>query len=334
MKETIQVFDYAERIGKALPRGILLNTGGDGFNSMVIGWGHLGLVWSLPTFVVYVREHRYTKARLDKTREFTVSVPLGDPDPEITRICGTLSGRDTDKAAAARLTLEAPRTIGTPGIAEYPLTLECRVLYAQAQVLADIPEEIRRRMYPQDLDSSHPLANRDAHTAYIGQIVDAYIIRPEETFSAGDASVTLRAMAPADYDQVWGLWMSCKNMGFNTTDDSREGVEKLLRRNPGTSFVALSGDRVIGVILAGQDGRRGYIYHACTAEAWRGRGIASRLVQRALDALKQAGIHKVALLVFQYNEAGNAFWEKMGFTRREDVAYRNRLLSALVRIDT
>ena len=146
--------------------------------------------------------------------------------------------------------------------------------------------------------------------------------------------MNLRPMTIADYDRVWALWMSCRNMGFNTTDDAREGVEKLLRRNPGTSFVALSGENVVGVILTGQDGRRGYVYHACVAEAWRGRGIASRLTERALDALKQAGIHKVALLVFQYNEAGNAFWEKMGFTRREDVAYRNRLLSALVRIDT
>ncbi len=176
MKVRIDPFDYAETITKALKPGVLLNTNGEKFNSMVIGWGHLGVVWGLPTFVVYVREHRYTKAQLDKTEEFTVSVPLGEPDPHITRVCGSLSGRDVDKAQEARLTLAPAEKIHTPAVKEYPLTLECRVLYSQRQELARIPEDIRRAAYPQDVDASHPLANCDAHTAYIGQIVDAYII--------------------------------------------------------------------------------------------------------------------------------------------------------------
>ena len=95
MKETINVNEYANRIYDALSRGILLNTNGDKFNSMVIGWGHLGRLWNLPTFVVYVREGRYTKGQLDKTGEFTISVPEGMPDAEINRICGSLSGRNT-----------------------------------------------------------------------------------------------------------------------------------------------------------------------------------------------------------------------------------------------
>ncbi len=94
----------------------------------------------------------------------------------INRICGTLSGKDIDKAAEAKLTLVEPETNSTPGILEYPLTLECRVLYSQKQDLAGIPEEIRKRSYPQDVDSSCPLANRDAHIAYIGEIVDAYLM--------------------------------------------------------------------------------------------------------------------------------------------------------------
>lgn len=177
MKEKINAFDYAEHIAKALSRGILLNTNGDKFNSMVIGWGHLGVVWSLPTFVVYVRQGRYTRAQLDDTREFTISVPLEGPSAEINRVCGSLSGRDVDKVREAGLTLEEPATIRTPGIREYPLTLECKVLYAQKQDLEEIPERIRSRMYPQDVDGTYPMSNRDAHTAYIGQIVDAYIIR-------------------------------------------------------------------------------------------------------------------------------------------------------------
>ena len=65
MKEPIDVFDYSEKIMKALRRGILLNTNGDKFNSMVISWGHFGIIWGQPTFAVYVRENRYTKAQLE-----------------------------------------------------------------------------------------------------------------------------------------------------------------------------------------------------------------------------------------------------------------------------
>ena len=144
---------------------------------MVISWGHFGIIWGEPTFVVYVREHRYTKAQLDKTREFTLSIPLDKPDPLISRVCGSLSGRQVDKAAEANLTLVNAETNNTPAVAEYPLTLECKVLYTQKQELSLIPEDIRRTSYPQDVDSSNPLANRDPHTAYIGKIVNAYIIR-------------------------------------------------------------------------------------------------------------------------------------------------------------
>lgn len=177
MKEKILVSDYAQKIMEDLPKGILLNTSGDKFNAMVIGWGHLGVVWSRPTFEVFVRENRYTKSQLDKTGEFTISVPLEQPIPEITKICGSQSGHNIDKAEAAHLTLEEPEIIHTPGIQEYPLTLECKVLYAQKQDLTKLPEDIQLRMYPQDVDGSNPMANRDAHTAYIGEIVDAYIIR-------------------------------------------------------------------------------------------------------------------------------------------------------------
>ena len=177
MKEKINVTDYANLITKALPKGILLNTNGDKFNAMVIGWGHLGTLWSRPTFHVYVRQSRYTKAQLDKTGEFTVSVPLNQPDADINRICGWQSGRDIDKAAAAGLELESAEVIRTPGIRQYPLTIECRILYAQDQELPKIPEDIRNRMYPQDVDGTYPMANRDCHTMYVGEIVDAYIIR-------------------------------------------------------------------------------------------------------------------------------------------------------------
>lgn len=177
MKEKIKITEYAQKITEALPKGILLNTKAEKFNSMVIGWGALGTVWGRPAFTVYVREHRYTKAQLDASGEFTISIPLGEPVPSIARICGSQSGHDIDKAAEAHLTLEDPKIINVPGIKEYPLTLECKVLYSQEQELAKIPQDIRERMYPQDVDGSFPMANRDAHTAYIGEILAAYIIR-------------------------------------------------------------------------------------------------------------------------------------------------------------
>lgn len=177
MKERIQITDYLAHILKALPRGILLNTQGDKFNSMVIGWGNLGVIWGVWTFVAYVRESRYTKAVLDATGEFSISVPLDAPIPLITRVCGAQSGYNVDKVVQAGLTLVEPNAIKTPGVKEYPLTLECRTLYTERQNLALLPETIRKQMYPENVDGTAVGANRDPHTAYIGQIVDAYIIK-------------------------------------------------------------------------------------------------------------------------------------------------------------
>lgn len=144
----------------------------------------------------------------------------------------------------------------------------------------------------------------------------------------------IRVMNTEDYDRVYALWMSCKNMGFNNLDDSRQGIEKYLKRNPSTCFVAEQDDSIVGVILAGHDGRRGFIHHMAVAEHFRRQGIAADLLDQALAALKEEGINKAALLVFNRNEAGNAFWERQGFTARDDVTYRNKTLTEMIRIDT
>ena len=144
----------------------------------------------------------------------------------------------------------------------------------------------------------------------------------------------IRTMTIADYEKVYALWMSCKNMGFNDIDDSKEGIARFLERNPNTSFVAIENDELQGIILGGHDGRRGYIYHMSVAENHRKKGIGSALVEKCLESFKNEKISKVALLVFKYNETGNAFWEKQGFILREDINYRNISLRELVRIDT
>ena len=176
MKEKIELTGWAQKITEALPKGILLNTMGDKFNTMVIAWGGMGTCWGLPVFTVYVREHRYTKAQLDKTGEFTISVPVGGYDPQILKICGGRSGRDTDKIKEAGLTLVDAETISVPAIKELPLTLECRVMYVQKQDLAALSEEINQTMYPRDVDGTAVGANRDPHVTFFGEIVDAYII--------------------------------------------------------------------------------------------------------------------------------------------------------------
>lgn len=145
----------------------------------------------------------------------------------------------------------------------------------------------------------------------------------------------IRKMAINDYDYVYQLWMSCSGMGLNNLDDSRDGISRFLTRNPDTCFVALDDtNHIIGVILAGNDGRRGYIYHTAVHPNHRKQGIAKKLVQQTFDALDSLGINKVALVVFSRNEAGNLFWEKMGFTAREDLTYRNKVITEMVRIDT
>ena len=145
----------------------------------------------------------------------------------------------------------------------------------------------------------------------------------------------IRPMTIAHYDALRALWLATPGMGLNNLDDSREGIARYLARNPRTSFVATeNGFDVIGAIMCGHDGRRGYIYHTCVRADRQGEGVGRALVEAALDALKAEGIHKAALVVFDRNEGGNAFWERMSFTTREDLTYRNKTLTEMERIDT
>ena len=144
--------------------------------------------------------------------------------------------------------------------------------------------------------------------------------------------IDYRLMSIEDYKQCYDLWIKCGN-GLNDKDDSPEGIDKYLKRNPTTSFVATCDGKVVGVILCGHDGRRGIIQHACVSPDYRRLGIGNRLVELALEALKKEGINKVLLVAFKKNEGGNAFWEAQGFTLREDLNYRNKALAEMVRID-
>ena len=139
--------------------------------------------------------------------------------------------------------------------------------------------------------------------------------------------VTVRSMQIEDYDQVYALWMTIHGFSIRTIDDSREGVERFLKRNPGISVVAEMDGRVVGAILCGHDGRRGCLYHVCVQEDYRMQGIGRAMVVHCMNALQQEGINKVSLIAFTKNDIGNAFWKQIGWTKREDLNYYDFVLN-------
>ena len=176
MKRKIEVFDYAGEIMKRLAKGVLLTTKANGkVNTMSISWGALGIEWNKPIFTTYVREGRFTRELLDANGEFTVNIPMDGSDLSLIGKCGSVSGRDTDKIAANNLTLVDGDLVSVPAIKEYPLTLECRIVYKQLQDKNAISEADKARFYP-DLPSTNCAGNRDYHIAYFGEIVAAYIV--------------------------------------------------------------------------------------------------------------------------------------------------------------
>ena len=175
MREKIDVTEYAPTILRELPQGVLLTASSDGrANPMTIGWGTLGVEWGKQLFVAYVRSSRFTYGLIEKSGEFTVSVPVrtGEKDydrlvREILAVCGSKSGRDMDKVAELGLTLVEGEEVAAPAVQELPLTLECRVLYKDEQDESRLPEDLRERHYSTDAP----------HTAYYAEIVSAYLLR-------------------------------------------------------------------------------------------------------------------------------------------------------------
>ena len=137
-KHHIDLNEYANDILKALPKGILLTT----------------KVGSKPVFVTYVREGRFTREQLDTNPEFTVNVPIGDFDRKIIAVCGGKSGRDMDKIQEAGLTPVDAEKVTAPAIKEFPLTLECKVIYRQKQDLDALHCDRKADMYPQHVDGT------------------------------------------------------------------------------------------------------------------------------------------------------------------------------------
>ena len=131
----------------------------------------------------------------------------------------------------------------------------------------------------------------------------------------------IREMKIEDYDNVFALWKTIKGFGIRSMDDSKEGIERFLKWNPGLSVVAEEDGKIVGAILCGSDGRRGCLYHVCVHKDYRRQGIGKTMVIWCMEKLKELQINKVSLIAFTQNDIGNAFWKEIGWTKREDLNY-------------
>jgi N-acetylglutamate synthase len=139
--------------------------------------------------------------------------------------------------------------------------------------------------------------------------------------------MNIKEMTIGDYDKVLALWISCADEGVHVDEDadSRQNIAAYLMRHPGMSFVAWEGDQLVGAVLCGTDGRRGYLNHLAVDKAYRGKGIGRQLAERSLAALKEAGIDKCHIFVLKDNAAGQAFWAHNGWVLRDTFVVMSHL---------
>lgn len=140
-------------------------------------------------------------------------------------------------------------------------------------------------------------------------------------------TIQIREMIPDDFAKVMALWQASEGVGLSDDDDTPQGLERYLDRNPGLSFVAIDDGNPVGAVLCGQDGRRGYINHLAVAGSHRTRGIGKALIDRCLEALQILGIRKCHIMVFRNNQSAIAFWAKTGWFRRDDLILMSRWIS-------
>jgi ribosomal protein S18 acetylase RimI-like enzyme len=132
------------------------------------------------------------------------------------------------------------------------------------------------------------------------------------------APFPINLMQPDDYDAVFALWERCEGIGL-TPSDNREAVGTFLARNPGLSFVARHDGIIVGAVLCGHDGRRGYLYHLAVAPEHRHKGLGKAIVKECLSRLAVAGIQKATIFVYGHNDSGQQFWRRVGWKHRADL---------------
>ncbi len=139
------------------------------------------------------------------------------------------------------------------------------------------------------------------------------------------SSIDLRVMEPNDYQFVHALWDSCEGIGRSKAD-SEPRIRQFLAQNPGLSHAACEGDRIVGTILCGEDGRRGYLHHLAVHPAFRRRGIGGMLVRNCLETLARKNIQKCHLFIFRENHEGMEFWENEGWSQRDDLQIMSKFI--------
>lgn len=137
----------------------------------------------------------------------------------------------------------------------------------------------------------------------------------------------IKRMTMDDYEKLFEMWKNTPNMGLRSLDDSKEGISLFLKRNPTTNFVAYDDDKLIGTILCGHDGRRGYIYHTVVLPEYRRQGIATNLVDMAVKALQEEGITRVCLNVMETNEQGKKFWIDRGWEKKDFLGFYSKAIT-------
>ncbi|WP_340481275.1 GNAT family N-acetyltransferase [Vibrio anguillarum] len=130
--------------------------------------------------------------------------------------------------------------------------------------------------------------------------------------------ITIREMDISDYDSVIDLWCQTESLSLRDAD-FKQSIESYLNRNSGLSFVALSGNKIIGAVLVGTDGRRGYLQHLAVSSEFRGQKIGKALVEKSVDALTSIGVSKTHLFVYSNNVNAQDFYEKLGWFPRDEI---------------
>lgn len=137
----------------------------------------------------------------------------------------------------------------------------------------------------------------------------------------------IKLMTIDDYEALFMLWKNTPNMGLRSLDDSRDGISRFLNRNPNTNFVACEDNKLVGAILCGHDGRRGYIYHTVVLPEYRRRGIASSLIETAVEALRKEEITRVCLNVMESNAQGKKFWLSKGWDKKAFLGFYSKAIT-------
>jgi putative acetyltransferase len=140
--------------------------------------------------------------------------------------------------------------------------------------------------------------------------------------------IDILPMGLADFHQVVDLWQNTEGVGLNESD-SRSNIESYLNRNPGMSFVARNGEQLVGAVLCGHDGRRGYLHHLAVARSHRGQKIGKQLVEACLRRLAADGILKCNIFLYSNNTSGELFWSSNGWNKRDDLRVMQKPINGL-----